>query len=55
VYGDLLNSALGETDFREIAEHYLEEDLVEEALEHWDFDVFYGRDIPDDEVDDNFF
>jgi hypothetical protein len=42
VYGDLLNSAISEADFREIAEHYLEDDLVDEALENWDFDVFYG-------------
>jgi hypothetical protein len=55
VYGDLLNSAISEADFIEIAEHYLEEDLVEEALEHWDFDAFYGRNLHnDDEVEQIF-
>jgi gas vesicle protein len=49
VYVDLLKSAISQADFIEIAEHYLEEDLVEETLEHWDFVVFYGRDFPDDE------
>jgi hypothetical protein len=49
VYGDLLKSAIAQADFTEIAEHYLEEDLVEEALEYWDFDLYYDRDIPDKE------
>jgi hypothetical protein len=36
VYADLLGAAIDEADFGEIAEHYLEEDLVDSAIEDWE-------------------
>ncbi len=38
VYCDLLNSAIKEADFIEIAEHYLEEDLINSVMSDWDFE-----------------
>lgn len=38
VYTDLLNAAIHDADLIEIAEHYLEDDLVDEAIADWDFD-----------------
>lgn len=36
VYADLLGSAINETDFTEIAQHYLEDDLVDSAICDWE-------------------
>ena len=37
VYTDLLGAAISEADFEEIAQHYLEEDLVDSAISDWEF------------------
>lgn len=35
VYTDLLGAAISQADFVEIAQHYLEEDLVDSAISDW--------------------
>ena len=37
VYTDLLGAAISEADFDEIAQHYLEEDLIDSAISDWEF------------------
>jgi hypothetical protein len=37
-FADLLNAALAEINYKEIAEHLLEEDLIGSALQEWNCD-----------------
>jgi hypothetical protein len=40
MYCDLLNAAISQADLKEIAQHYLDDDLVDAAIEDWDFEDY---------------